>query len=160
DPQRRGRRVALYLDLKSESLGEARSTEDLWTMLIRPLKQLGVIAEKTPPNAGPAKVAERIRQWLDQDEANRLLLLLDEADMFLTADSAPTEPNGTGQSRTLQRLKTLMESSNRRFKPVFAGLHQVQRFHDSPNTPVAHGGADILIGPLRPVEVRKLVVDP
>jgi hypothetical protein len=27
---------------------------------------------------------------------------------------------------------------------VFAGLHQVQRFHDSSNTPVAHGGNDIL----------------
>ena len=41
-----------------------------------------------------------------------------------------------------------MATSGRRFKAVFAGLHQVQRFHDSSNTPVAHGGDDILVGPL------------
>jgi hypothetical protein len=43
---------------------------------------------------------------------------------------------------------------------VFAGLHQVQRFHDLPNTPVAHGGQDILVGPLKPVDARELVRDP
>ena len=45
-------------------------------------------------------------------------------------------------------LKDLMESTNRRFKPVFAGLHQVQRFHEISNTPLAHGGTDILVGSL------------
>jgi len=158
-PNRQRHRVALYLDLKSESIGEARSTEELWNALIRPLKELGVLPDTCPPNAGPDRVVRFIRDWLMRDEANRLLLLLDEADMFLTADAKQGEP-GVGQFRTLQRLKSLMEASDRRFKPVFAGLHQVQRFHDSPNTPVAHGGADILIGPLRPAEVRKLVVDP
>ena len=53
-----------------------------------------------------------------------------------------------------------MERSDRRFKPVFAGLHQVQRFHGLPNTPVVHGGADILIGPLKDKDARALVRDP
>lgn len=158
-PDGQRHRVALYLDLKSESIGEARSTDELWNALIRPLKELGVLPDGSQPNAGPDRVVRWIREWLHKDDANRLLLLLDEADMFLTADGKQGAP-GVGQFRTLQRLKSLMESSERRFKPVFAGLHQVQRFHDSPNTPVAHGGADILIGPLRPAEVRKLVVDP
>jgi hypothetical protein len=158
-PDGQRHQVALYLDLKSESIGEARSTEELWNALIRSLKELGVLPEASRPNAGPDRVVRWIREWLSRDEANRLLLLLDEADMFLAADAKPNDAGG-GQFRTLQRLKSLMESSDRRFKPVFAGLHQVQRFHDSPNTPVAHGGADILIGPLRPAEVRKLVVDP
>ena len=48
-----------------------------------------------------------------------------------------TGPSGRGGFPTLQRLKGLMEASQRRFKPVFAGLHQVQRFHDLPNTPGA-----------------------
>ena len=65
-----------------------------------------------------------------------------------------------GSSRRLQRLKGLMATSGRRFKAVFAGLHQVQRFHDSSNTPVAHGGDDILVGPLRSMDAYHLVVDP
>ena len=154
-----GRRVALYLDLKSESIGEARKPEELWSLLNRKLKVLGVLPERKAVNAGPQSVADGIRAWLDRDDANRLLLLLDEADLFLTADYA-AESDVAGRFPVLQRLKSLMESTKRRFKPVFAGLHQVQRFYDSANTPVAHGGADILIGPLRPQEVRKLVVDP
>ncbi len=155
---RSGRRVALYLDLKSESIGERQTPDALWSALIRPLHELGVLAENRP-NMGPDRVMQHIGDWLRADRAHQLLLLLDESDMFLTADSKPG-PSGTGEFRTLQRLKSLMASSDRRFKVVFAGLHQVQRFHDMPNTPVAHGGSDILIGPLRPTEVRKLVVDP
>ncbi|MEV0131068.1 hypothetical protein AB0H83_21715 [Dactylosporangium sp. NPDC050688] len=154
---RTGRRVALYLDLKSESIGEARKPEELWTLLIRPLSQLGVLPDGR--HILPDRVSQLIGEWLDRDEANSLLLLLDEADMFLAADAAPDE-NGRGQFRTFQRLKNLMERYGRRFKPVFAGLHQVQRFYDLSNTPVAHGGADILIGPLRPLEVRELVERP
>jgi hypothetical protein len=60
----------------------------------------------------------------------------------------------------LQALKALMENSGRRFKVIFAGLHQVQRFHDTSNTPVAHGGDDILIGPLKPRDAYDLVADP
>lgn len=155
-----GRRVALYLDLKSEGIGEAHEPKELWSLLNRHLKVLGVLPTGVAANAGPQIVADGIKRWLDKDQANRLLLLLDEADMFLTADFAAKEADRGARFQTLQRLKNLMESSNRRFKPVFAGLHQVQRFHDSANTPVAHGGADVLIGPLRAAEVRKLVVEP
>lgn len=155
---RTGRRVALYLDLKSESIGEARKPEELWSLLIRPLSQLGVLPANQA-NLSPDRVSQGIAEWLDRDEANSLLLLLDEADMFLAADAVPNA-NGTGEFRTFQRLKNLMERYGRRFKPVFAGLHQVQRFYDLSNTPVAHGGADILIGPLRPLEVRELVERP
>ncbi|WP_320064351.1 hypothetical protein [Micromonospora sp. RTGN7] len=153
-----GRRVALYLDLKSEGIGESHEPKELWALLNRHLKSLDVLPSAIPANAGPQVVSDGIKQWLGQDEANRLLLLLDEADLFLTADFTPSESGARFQ--TLQGLKNLMESSGRRFKPVFAGLHQVQRFHDSANTPVAHGGTDILIGPLRAAEVRKLVVEP
>lgn len=155
-----GRHVALYLDLKSEGIGESHEPKELWTLLNRHLKRLEVLPSGMAANAGPQVVAEGIKRWLDSHEANRLLLLLDEADLFLTADFAPKEADSGARFETLQQLKNLMESSGRRFKPVFAGLHQVQRFHDSANTPVAHGGTDILIGPLSAAEVRKLVAEP
>ncbi|MGC4897578.1 hypothetical protein [Micromonospora sp. DT31] len=155
-----GRRVALYLDLKSEGIGESHEPKELWALLNRHLKALEVLPTGMAANAGPQIVADGIKRWLDKHEANQLLLLLDEADLFLTADFAPKDSDSGARFQTLQRLKNLMESSGRRFKPVFAGLHQVQRFHDSANTPVAHGGTDILIGPLRAAEVRKLVAEP
>ncbi len=52
-----------------------------------------------------------------------------------------------------------MDSTDRRFKVVFAGLHQVQRFSRLSNVPLAHGGEE-LIGPLKPAEAQRLVVEP
>jgi hypothetical protein len=46
------------------------------------------------------------------------------------------------------RLKGLMDDTDRRFKVVFAGLHNVQRAARDPNTPVAHLGTPVCIGPL------------
>jgi hypothetical protein len=53
-----------------------------------------------------------------------------------------------------------MERTSRRFKVVFAGLHQVQRFQSLPNQPLAHLGRPIVVGPLEPIPARKLVRAP
>lgn len=144
--------VALYVDLKAAGVGDSRKPEALWPELAQRLKLANVL-----PKIGSAAKADavtaQLQTWLDADAANRLILLLDESDNFLTADAAQGFP-------VFQGLKGLMESSGRRFKPVFAGLHQVQRLHDAPNTPVAHGGTDILIGPLNPVDAYDLVESP
>jgi hypothetical protein len=152
--------VAVYLDLKAASIGEAREPAALWTVLAQRLKDAHVLSPKTGRGVGPDEVTRQLSQWLDADDANRLLLLLDEADNFLTADFLAGRAGRGPVFPTLQRLKGLMGTSERRFKPVFAGLHQVQRFHDTSNTPVAHGGDDILIGPLRSLDAYRLVVDP
>ena len=153
-------RVAVYLDLKRASIGEAQEPAALWTVLAQRLKDIGVLSPKTGRGMGPDEVTRQLGQWLNADDGNRLLLLLDEADNFLTADSQAGRGGLGGDFPTLQRLKDLMSSSGRRFKAVFAGLHQVQRFHDSSNTPVAHGGDDILVGPLGSLDAYHLVVDP
>jgi hypothetical protein len=159
--QPRTGRVAVYLDLKAASIGEAQEPAALWTVLAERLRDAKVL----PPSSrdrivGPDKVIQQLSGWLNADDGNRLLLLLDEADNFLTADSQARSSGAKAEFPTLQRLKGLMETSGRRFKAVFAGLHQVQRFHDSSNTPVAHGGDDILIGPLATMDAFHLVVDP
>lgn len=154
-----GRR-ALYLDLKSASIGEAAPPDSLWPTLAPLLAKQGIIPTDARRTWNADSLPRAIQEWLDEDEARQFLLLLDEADNFLTSDSRNVTENGQGGFPTLQRLKGLMERSGRRFKPVFAGLHQVQRFHGLPNTPVAHGGKDILVGPLKPVDARQLVRDP
>lgn len=150
--------IAVYLDLKSEGIGESAEPAALWGALAPRLRRAGVLPAGTSDVTADA-VASGILEWLEADQSRRLLLLMDEADNFLTLD-AKAGPNQTGSFPVLQKLKGVMEQSGRRFKPVFAGLHQVQRFHSLPNTPVVHGGQDILIGPLTPVDARELVRDP
>ena len=157
--QRRVGNVALYIDLKAQGIGESQEPAALWPLLGERLKALGVIAPKQR-TAGVDEVTRQISNWLDAESSNRLLLLLDEADNFMTADANAGASGAAGAFPVLQALKGVMESSQRRFKPVFAGLHQVQRFHDTSNTPVAHGGEDILIGPLKNSDAYSLVVDP
>jgi hypothetical protein len=152
--------VAVYLDLKAASIGEAQEPAALWTVLAQRLQARGVLSLKPNRQPGPDEVVQQVTEWLNSDDGNRLLLLLDEADNFLTADSQAGRGQIGGEFPTLQRLKGLMATSGRRFKAVLAGLHQVQRFHDSSNTPVAHGGDDILVGPLGSLDAYHLVVDP
>lgn len=153
-------RVAVYLDLKAASIGEAQEPAALWTVLAERLRDAKVLPPGRDRVPGPDEVTRQLSGWLNADDGNRLLLLLDEADNFLTADSQARDSGAGAEFPTLQRLKGLMGTSGRRFKAVFAGLHQVQRFHDSSNTPVAHGGDDILIGPLATMDAYHLVVDP
>ena len=152
--------VAVYLDLNAASIGDAQEPAALWTVLARHLEDRGVLPPAPGQAASPDVVIKQLSDWLDSDDGNRLLLLLDEADNFLTADSQAGGDAPGGNFPTLQRLKGLMAASGRRFKAVFAGLHQVQRFHDSSNTPIAHGGDDILVGPLGSLDAYHLVVDP
>jgi hypothetical protein len=153
---------SIYIDLKAEGIGELRVPDDLWSVLIPRLKQAGIIdQQKVSAKAGPDVVVSAIRSWLDEDQDRRFLLLLDEADAFLEIDARPRpEQVGEGRFVNVYRLKNLMDGSGRRFKPVFAGLHQVQRFNIVSNGPMAHVGAEILIGPLPPSEAYKLVVEP
>ena len=110
--------------------------------------------ERTSPDA----VTARIRTWLDANPMRRLLMLLDETDAFLAAESRTGFPN-------LGRLKDLMEETGRRFKVVFAGLHNVRRIAQAPNSPLVHLGDPICIGPLNTSTesrsaARKLVTTP
>lgn len=151
--------TVVYFDLKTANLGEAAPASELWPELAMRLEKVGVL-ESRRQKWTPDEVGRGVESWLEHDASRRLLLLLDEADNFLTYDANDTGRSGLGGFPVLQRLKGLMENSQGRFKPVFAGLHQVQRFHDMPNTPVAHGGEDILIGPLGFTDAQRLVADP
>lgn len=148
---------SLYLDLKAQGIGEWREADQIWRVLIEELQRLGILDQKTTRSAAGDVVVERVRTWLLEDSERHLLVLLDEADSFLDQDSrAP----GAARFRNVYMLKRLMDMTSRRFKPVFAGLHQVQRFHKESNGPMAHVGTEIPIGPLPPGEAYKLVTRP
>lgn len=160
-PRRSDNYVAVYLDLLKAEIGQAEAPDKIWSLLADELKRRGVFGSKMSEQAGPETVARRLSDWLDTDESRRLLVLADEADAFLTADSRRTFRTG-GESTFphVKRFQQLMEHSERRFKIVFAGLHQVQRFGALSNVSTAHGGPDVLVGPLKPQAALRLVTEP
>ena len=133
--------VAKYLDLKRMGIGYDRSAGDLWGVVTRELKLAEVIPTSIREQARHETIEEAIGAWLDADPGRRILLLLDEADEFLAAD-------GRDGWKCSTQLKGLMDETERRFKVVFAGLHNVQRSVRSANHPLAHYGRAICIGPL------------
>lgn len=153
-------RHAIYVDLKAKMIGEAQDPAHLWVVLLEEFQRAGIIGPRVTTGTAKA-VIEHTQHWLLEDETRRLLLLLDEADLFLESEARQRrEGNRVVRFANISPLKDLMESTNRRFKPVFAGLHQVQRFHEISNTPLAHGGTDILVGPLDPRSALDLVERP
>ncbi|ARQ68820.1 hypothetical protein [Streptomyces marincola] len=151
---------AVYLDLKARGVGEAEPAERVWPVLATELKRVGVLGPKVSAAGSPDVLLEQVRRWLEENRERRVLVLADEADAFLTADSKSVRGSGgEGTFANVARLKGLMDSTDRRFKVVFAGLHQVQRFSRLSNIPLAHGGEE-LIGPLKPAEAQRLVVEP
>ena len=144
-------RLALRIDLKSEGIGYGRGPSELWEVIGRRLHELdrALVDEDTARSVAfdAGKVLERrLRQWLAAKPQRQLLLMLDEADAFMLKDAEGSHP-----FEVLARLKQLMESTDHRFKTVFAGLRDVQRMARIArvaNSPLAHLGQGICVGPL------------
>jgi hypothetical protein len=134
--------LALWLDLKARGIGYDRPMDDLWTVLEDEFATLGVLKKK---GRQVDKLLNAVADWILADPKRRILLLLDEADHFLELDGTK---DPSGEYIRAARLKGLMDRTDRRFKVVFAGLHNVQRTTTSGNHPLAHYGTPICVGPL------------
>ena len=148
--------LVLLLNLKGSGIGEDRPTDDLWRFFADRLAEHEVVGGRT---RRAESIGKNVKQWLEEKRDRRVLLLVDEADAFLEAECGPSQ-----NYRVLQQVKTLMEETERRFKVVFAGLHNVQRAARDPNTPLAHLGQAIRIGPMLPEtdgeEIENLIRGP
>lgn len=143
-------RVAVWIDLK-----RLTRPDEIWVPIWRELRRHGILDEKVQEPRRTERTGRRIddfvhalERWMTDRAEQRVLLLLDEADRFLEFDARDGFPD-------TRRLKALMEVTERRFKVVFAGLHNVLRTTEQANQPLAHLGEAIEIGPLiRPDDLR------
>ena len=93
------------------------------------------------------------------DQDLRVLAMFDESDAFLESDAA-------AGLVVVESMRSLMDGTDNRFKVVFAGLHNVQRFAGKPNNPFPNLGFNPNIprrggiGPLADREARQLVEQP
>ena len=139
------RRLAHYLDLKVHDIGIGHGADHIWKVLWKVFGQLGVIdTEQKMPRGHDSLVhtiARAVTGWLDQEDHGGILLLLDEADSFLADDLK-------NDFRVSTRLKGLMGETQRKFKVVLCGLHNVLRNTERANHPLAHFGEPVCVGPL------------
>lgn len=126
-------RVAIYCDIRP--VGESVRSEEIWQRIADRLRERRIVL----PDG--AALPERLRSWAQAAPGRYMLVLLDEADAFLEAEMSADFP-------VIGRMKALMEETGRAVKFVFAGLHNVQRFHRAPNSPLLHLGRSINVGPL------------
>ena len=148
DPEQN--RYAWVKDIKS--LGDSQPPEKLWAQVRDGFKEL----ELLPPTINTdnqKKVIEHVQAMMDEAPERRVIILFDEADNFLDADA-------NDRFQVVDGLRTLMSRTERRFKVVFTGLHNVQRFQGIPNQPLAHFGTPLLVGPLEVTAAQQLVRKP
>lgn len=129
--------IVIREDIKQYG-GATTSADEVWIIMADRLREFGVVT--TDSNRRSAVVSD-IRSWISENPRGRVLCLFDEADNFLAYEAKNDFPN-------LMPIKGLMENTNRAFKTVFAGLHQVQRMFRASNSPLAHLGTEICVGPL------------
>lgn len=141
-------RYAIWVDLLAQGIGERRPAVDVWLSLSDKLRELKIEGLDLPP-VNTAKSAtidaflSSIKEFIQAKPGRRILLLLDEADHFFEQDAR----HGSAYTET-RRLKQLMDETERRFKVVFAGLHNVLRTASTSNQPLGHLNEAVRIGPL------------
>ena len=135
--------VAIYVDLKVCEIGYARPAEDIWRVLWDELIKVELVpdSQARQGQAGHRSWISTLENIIRERKGGRLLVLLDESDEFLKLDAK-------SDFRESTRLKGLMEETGRKFKVVFAGLHNVLRTTEQANHPLAHLGEPICLGPL------------
>ena len=142
--------IVIFLSLRGSEIGQNLQNEELWTLLARDLAGHKIVH---PNTHRPDSVGSSVENWLEENSKRRILFLVDEADDFLDAEQK-------SEYRVLEQLKKLMEDTNRRFKIVFAGLHNVQRAANDPNNPFSHMmGTPVGIGPMLPDTAPFLIED-
>jgi hypothetical protein len=146
-------RYAWVEDLKSVAVAQdSPPPHTLWQKLRDGCKSVGLVAQRVTTDQ-PEEIARHIAEALRAAPERQLLVLCDEADSFLEADAKDG-------FRAVEGLCKLMADTQRHFKVVFAGSHNVQRFHNLPHQPLAPFGEPVIVGPLEPDAARKLVSEP
>ena len=153
--------LAPFVDLKVHGIGKGHDADHIWHVLWDLFVQLGVIEPEQQMPRGHdslvSAIAKTVTGWLDREDQGDILLLLDEADDFLASDLK-------NDFRVSTRLKGLMDKTQRRFKVVLCGLHNVLRNTDRANHPLAHFGEPVCVGPLLGngdlQQARALIRDP
>lgn len=137
-------------------IGRAVPVDAVWTALWPLLAARDIVPQDIPAGDVGEALTRHVTKWISTRPGRQLLLLLDEADMFLDGDAEAVN----GMFTHVTHFKELMERTGRAVKVVFAGLHQTARFDRLANHPLAHFGEPVCVGPLAPQAAYDLLTRP
>lgn len=156
------RRFAWFIDLKATGYvpdaEPAKDPRDIFEVLHDRFRQDDILGVDTSGHS-QEQIRQDILDAFENDRDLQVLAMFDESDAFLQWDWSSGSP-------VVESLRALMDNTGNRFKVVFAGLHNVQRFANRPNSPFPNLGFNPNtprrggIGPLRDHEARNLVEQP
>lgn len=144
--------VAVQISVQGIGKTEGGKVDDVWQKISAAMPDVfrTPVFDRDSFGAG-------VRRYLDAKATRRILLMLDECDDVIEKDAE----KGFQAFLTLQEL---METTQRRFKVVFAGLRNVSRLVRDGNAPLKHIASNpIRIGPFVGVELaeaERLVTKP
>ena len=128
---------------------------NLLLVLSNTLIAAGLIPKNRSALSNPGSIREAILQLMRDVPERRILILLDEADYFLEA-SALESP----EFFTVNEFLNLMDATDYRFKVVFAGNYNTQRFSHIPNQRLTRSGEPVVVGPLETTAAIDLIRKP
>lgn len=123
----------------------------LFEQLVRKLVDDKVL----PNNPGSLQMEpeDRLRQEFLRPGTDKVLFCLDEIDSVLNKDAATN-------FELVRSLKALVNDPHHRFRVVFAGLNNVNRFRTYPNVPLEQLGSPLGVGILSSQDARSLILQP
>lgn len=125
---------------------------NIWDVIRNTLVDAELLLKKNLPKRSQ-RIKDSVRKMLEEHPSRRVVFLFDECDQLLDADRDENFPQ-------MAAIRDLMIETDRRFKVVLTGLHNVQRFQRVANQPLAHFGDPLCIGPLAPRAAAMLVERP
>ncbi len=158
------RHFAWFIDLKDmgyvqlENSTDSKDPRDIFEILHDNFQQSGILREDVTSD-DREQMRQNILGAFNNDLNLQVRAMFDESDAFLESD-------WESGSAVVESLRALMDGSGNRFKVVFAGLHNVQRFAHRANNPFPNLGYNPNnprrggIGPLSDQEARGLVEQP
>ena len=158
------KQFAWFVDLKDRgyvptaSSVTAKEPSDIFKIIHEQFCSENLLASRAT-DENPDQIRQDILTAFRNDQQLQVLAMFDESDSFLQSD-------WVGSSTAVESMRALMNDTFNRFKVVFAGLHNVQRFAGRPNSPFSNLGFNPNrprrggIGPLSDHEARQLVEEP
>ena len=142
-------KIVSIIDLKSKGYSWGSREQDFWWLVATQLKEDGMDGFPVRRGVEFDGFSDLVKHWLKAKDSRAVILMIDEADYMI-------EPDEEKDYLICSQLKGLMEETDRQFKVILSGLHNVQRTTTS-NNPLAHLGKAICIGSfmLSPSETRE-----
>ncbi|WP_186191879.1 hypothetical protein [Burkholderia gladioli] len=121
----------------------------VFELLVNQLDEAGLLSTSTRGKSAE----ERLQAEFQRNGETRVLFCLDEIDSVLDRDART-------KFELVRSLAALVNDPHQRFRVVFAGLNNVNRFHTMPNVPLEQLGSPLQVKILPAAGARSLILHP